>query len=150
VRNIYLPILAAIIFLGGCSGFMMQSNRESTITDSISTSAYKITYCGEGYMPKREAEKLAMQRASELVIRKGYTHFVIMQRSDKSVTCQLEDIPRDTYQKGMKSTYNESLAGPQNLVRPNIILNIQCYNKADAPKDAIDAKQYLINNPVAE
>jgi PBP1b-binding outer membrane lipoprotein LpoB len=148
MKSIYLPILVFVMLLSGCSGFMMQTNRESTTTEPISNSAYKVTFCGAGYMPKMEAEKSAMQRASELTLKKGFTHFAIIEQSVKSGTDQLEDIPRSTYQQGMKQSSGEKLAGPQNLVRPTISLKIQCYSIKDAPSGAIDAKQYLNDNPL--
>lgn len=115
---IYTSILAMALLLNGCSGFMMQTNRESTITESISPSVYKVAYCGAGYMPKAEAETFAMRSASGLVLRKGYTHFVILQKSDKSETCQLQDVPRNIYQQNLKQSSTESLAGPKTLRGP--------------------------------
>ena len=147
MKNIYLLVLAAFLFSSGCSGFMLQSNRESTTTEPISDSAYKVVFSGAGYMPKQRAENTAMIRASELTLKKGFTHFVIMQKSMGSGMNQLEDIPRDTYQKGMKQSSTERLACPQNLMRPVISLKIQCYSAKDAPTGAIDAKQYLNDNP---
>ena len=148
MKSINLAILVLVILLNGCSGFMMQTNRESTVTEPISSSVYKVTFCGAGYMPKNEAEKIAMQRASDLALKKGFTHFVVIEKSDKSGIDQMVDIPRNTYQQGMRQSNSERLAGPQNLVRPNISLKIQFYGKQDAPAAAIDAKQYLADNPV--
>ena len=139
-------LLALTLLACGCSGFMMQSNRESTTTEPISSTSYKVTFSGAGYMPKAKAENMALQRASELTLKKGYTHFAVFEKSDKSEMNQLEDVSRKSYLQSVKPTSGESLAGQQNLVRPKITLKIQFYSQNNAPAGAIDAKQYLADN----
>jgi hypothetical protein len=141
-------LLTLALLSSGCSGFMMQSNRESTTTEPISSSSYKVTFCGAGYMPKAKARTMALQQASQLTLKKGYTHFTVFDRSDRSEMNQLEDISRKAYLQGVKPTPEESLAGQQNLMRPKIVLKIQLFNQADAPAKAINAKQYLTDNPI--
>ena len=148
MKSNYTWILVLVMLASGCSGFMMQSNRESTTTEPISSSSYKVTFSGAGYMPKAKAESMSLQRASELTLKKGYTHFKVFDKTDKSEMNQLEDVSRKAYLQGVKPTSGESLAGQQNLVRPKIVLKIQLYNQTDAPADAIDAKQYLNDNPI--
>ena len=98
-------------------------------------------------MPKAKAETMALQRASELTLKKGYTHFEVFEKLDKSEMNQLEDVSRKSYLQGVKQTSGENLAGQQNLVRPKIILKIQLFNQTDAPANVIDAKKYLADNP---
>lgn len=148
MKKFNLWLFALALLANGCSGFMMQSNRESTTTEPISSTSYKVTFCGAGYMPKAKAESMALQRASELTLKKGYTHFAVFEKSDKSEMNQLEDVSRKSYLQGVKQTSGENLAGQQNLVRPKIILKIQLYNQKDAPANAIGAKQYLNDNPI--
>ena len=148
MKNLYLWILTLALLASGCSGFMMQSNRESTTTEPISSTSYKVTFCGAGYMPKAKAESMALQRASELTLKKGYTYFAIIEKLDKSEMDQLEDVSRKSYLQGVKQTSGENLAGQQNLVRPKIILKIQLYNQNDATANAINAKQYLSDSPI--
>jgi len=146
MRTICVALLAVFFLLNGCANFGLQSRNESMITEAISTSSYKVTFCGNAYMGQQEAEKLAMQRACELTLKKGYTHFIVSRRSDQSEICLLSDAPRGIFNSAPAKVTSGSFVGPQNLVRPNMALNIQCYAKENAPKDAIDAQQYLDEN----
>ena len=148
MKNLYIYLLALTVLASGCSGFMMQSNRESTSTEPISSSSYKVTFCGAGYMTKAKAESMALQQSSTLTLKKGYTHFTVFEKSDKTGMDQIGDISRKAYVQDVKLTSGESLAGQQNLVRPKITLKIQCFKQSDAPANAIDAKQYLNDNPI--
>ncbi|MDD5196261.1 MAG: hypothetical protein WC937_06625 [Candidatus Omnitrophota bacterium] len=133
----------SIVLLSGCSGFMMQSEKRSFVTEAISKSSYSVAFCGNAYMDQSEAEKLAMQRACEITLTKGYTHFEVLTKSDQSDICQIKDAPRASSKQIPSST---DFVGPQNIVRPNITLKIQCYPVKDAPKTAIDAQKYLDEN----
>ncbi len=141
-------LAAAILFLvlQGCSGFMMQSNRESVITESISPSTATVTFCGNAYMDKQEVEKLAMQRACELTLKKGYTHFVIKEKNDHSQVCSLTDKPKTESSGLLTSKRSEGVFSPQDLVRPNISLRISYYTAKNAPPEAIEAQAYLDKN----
>jgi hypothetical protein len=147
MKNKNLIALTLLFFLSGCSGFMWQSNRESTTTEPISDTTYKVTFAGSGYLSKAKAEKGAMQRASDLTLKKGFTHFAVIEKKDMTAPNQIEDIPRNTYDQKLSQSSTEKIACPQNLVRPKFTLIIQMFSAKDAPKDAIDAKQYLNDNP---
>lgn len=143
MRIFYIVLAGCFTLLNGCSGFMIQSEKKSFVTDSISKSAYSVTFCGNAYMEPSEAEKLAMQRACEITLTKGYTHFVVLTKSDQSEICRLEDAPR----LGSKQTPPSApFVGPQNIVRPNLMLKIECYTANKAPKSAIDAQKYIDEN----
>jgi hypothetical protein len=92
-------------------------------------------------MKRAEAERYTMQRACELALKKGYTHFVVLEKKDESDLGSFQDITRDTTITGIDKSEL-----PQGRIRPNIKLKIQCYNKADAPDEAIDAQNYLDEN----
>lgn len=140
MKALYIVLAGCLVFLAGCESFPLQSGKRSYVTESISKSVYSVTFCGNAYMDQAEAEKLATQRACELALTKGYTHFVILEKSDKSEICSLADRPRD-YSMGTQPS--ASFVGPQNLVRPNLSLKIECYPAKDAPDKAIDAQKYL-------
>lgn len=142
----YLTAVISLLIAQGCSGFMMQSNRESIITESLSPSTATVTFCGNAYMSKQEVEKLAMQRACELTIKKGYTHFVIKERNDHSEFCSLTDKPKTESSGPLASKRSEEIFSPQDLVRPNVALRISCYNTKEAPEGAINAQDYLDKN----
>jgi uncharacterized protein YceK len=142
MRNFCIYLIVGSVLLGGCSGYMLQSGKRSFSTESTSASGYNVSFCGNAYMNKNEAEKLTMQRACEITLTKGYTHFVVLKKTDQSEFCSFEDLPR----AGSKQASSNSLVGPQNIVRPNITLNIQCYKTKDAPEGAIDAQKYLDEN----
>jgi hypothetical protein len=143
MKMFYISLAFCLIFLSGCSGFMLQSGKRTFVTEKLSESSFSVNFCGNAYMNKAEAEKLTMQRACEITLTKGYTHFVILTKTDKSELCLLEDQPRTGSAHDPSS---DSFLGPQNIVRPNIILKIQCYKAIDAPQDAIDAQKYIDEN----
>jgi len=146
MRTLCVALLASFFLLNGCANFGLQSRNEYTVTEAISTSFYKVTFCGNAYMRQPEAEKLAIQRACELTLKKGYTHFVILEKSDQSEMCMLSDAPRGAYNNAPEKVTSGSFAGTQSLTRPNMTLKIQCYAKGQAPKESIDAQQYLNEN----
>ena len=139
MKILYLVMAGCFVFLSGCSGFIMRSEKRTFATESISKSAYSVTFCGNAYMDGSEAEKLTMQRACEITLTKGYTHFEVLTKSDLSETCAAEDTSRAHPKQA-------SFVGPQNIVRPNLTLKIQCYHAKDAPKTAIDAQKYIDDN----
>lgn len=141
MRGFYFSLSALIFILCGCEDYMLQGRRESVVTDSISKSMYSVTFSGAAYMKRAEAEKYTLQRACELALKKGYTHFVVLEKVDDSDLGSFQDISRDTTITGIDKSEL-----PQGRIRPNIKLKIQCYNKSDAPADAIDAQQYLDEN----
>lgn len=145
MNYIYLVIAVPCLLLSGCSGYMLQSQRETVFTESFPGSIFTVTFCGNAYMAQKEAEKYAMQRACELTLKKGCTHFLVLEKSDKSKLCMLEDAGRNTYASQTERSVPGSFVGPQSLERPNISLKIQCYGKR-IPADAIDAQQYLDEN----
>ncbi|MDD2679315.1 MAG: hypothetical protein PHO03_00730 [Candidatus Omnitrophica bacterium] len=143
MKILYIALAGSFLLLSGCSGFMIQSEKRTFSSEPISKSGYSVNFCGNAYMEPAEAEKLAMQRACEITLTKGYTHFEVLTKSDESEMCLLEDIPRG-YSKQKRSP--DTFLGPQNIVRPNITLKIKCYRANEAPKTAIDAQKYLDDN----
>lgn len=147
MKRYYLFSVILALALQGCSGFMMQSKRDSVITESISPSNATVTFCGNAYMDKQEVDRLVMQRACELTLTKGFTHFVIGEKMDQSQICPFVDKPISA-SSGPLSGSNRSQAvfGPQDLVRPNVSLNISYYTAENAPPGAIDAQAWLDKN----
>lgn len=145
MKKFILFLIGSFIFLYGCSGYMLQGKEDSVITDAVSESMFSVTFCGNAYMDKKEAKKYALQRASELCLKKGFTHFLILEENDQSEICMLQDTPRSAYPPGIKEGSSTGYFGPESLVRPNISLKIQCYRK-DAPAESIDAQKYLSDN----
>lgn len=145
MRILCVALMACLFLLNGCAEFGLQSRKESTTTEMISTSSYKVSFCGNAYMSQQEAEKYAMQRACELTLKKGFTHFAVLDKSDRSEVCMLSDVSRTASYTSTENVPN-SFAGPRNIIRPNMALKVQCYKKEQAPKDAIDAQKYLDEN----
>ncbi|MDD5506533.1 MAG: hypothetical protein PHR73_07265 [Candidatus Omnitrophica bacterium] len=143
MKILNIAIAGSILLLSGCSGYMIQSEKRSYVTEALSKSTYSVAFTGNAYMEQEEAEKLAMQRACEITLTKGYTHFDVLTKSDQSETNTIEDVPR-YYSREPKAT--GSFVGPQNIVRPNITLTIECYKAKDAPKTAINAQEYIDKN----
>ena len=143
MRNLYIYLIVYSVLLNGCSGFMLQSGKRSFSTEAISESVHSVSFCGNAYINQNEAEKLTMQRACEITLTKGYTHFVVLKKTDQSEFCSLKDTPRAG---STQASTPSSFVGPQNIVRPNITLNIQFYKAKDAPKEAVDAQKYIDEN----
>jgi hypothetical protein len=147
MKILYILVAGSFVLLCGCSGFMLQSGKKSYTTGAISKSVYRVSFSGDAYMDQSEAEKLAMQRACEIALTKGYTHFEVLTKSDQSETNMMEDLPRDySTQPKPQPVSADGFVGPRNIVRPNIVLKIKCYKTKDAPKDAVDAQKYIDDN----
>jgi len=146
MRYFALSLALITVLLSGCSSYMFQSDKTMTVTQPISKSVFSVSFCGNAYMAYRDAEKYAMQRACELTITKGFTHFLVLDKSDRSEICSLGDRPKRPYSPGMEEGYPEAVSGEGTLMRPNVTLKIQCFGKMDAPAEAIDAQKYLDEN----
>ena len=146
MRIFHIVTAGSIVLLCGCSGFMLQSDRETTFTESLSPSTLTVTFCGNAFMDQQDAEKYAMQRACETTLTKGYTHFVIEQRNDQSQMCYLTKTPVQGYPDNNKQMPYSATTGSQKMMRPNLSLTIRCYTAVKAPKGAIDAQKYLDMN----
>ncbi len=142
-KGFYIALAGCLIFLAGCESFPLQSGKRTYETEALSKSVYSVSFCGNAYMDQAEAEKLAMQRACEITLTKGYTHFDILSKTDQSEMCLLKDTHSSSSSQAPRSA---SFVGPQNIVRPNMTLKIECYAAKDAPKTAIDAQKYLDEN----
>ena len=145
MKSIYLSLILSFFILGGCASYPLQSKKEIISTESISSDRFKVSFCGNAYMDQKDAEKYAMQRACELVLKKGFTHFTVVKKTDESELCLLQDAPRELSTSGMGRVASGSSVGPQNLIRPNITLLVQCYG-TNPPADAINAQEYLNQN----
>lgn len=138
---------AALIILNGCSGFQLASQKKSVIVEKVSADSFKVNFCGNAYMSRQEVDKYALQRASELTLSKGYSHFVVLSKEDNSEICMLDRNMRYSTtiapQKSEKAPAEES----QTFIRPNVTLTIQLFHKGrKLPEGAIDAQDYLSRN----
>lgn len=137
--KIWQATAVVLIILYGCSGYQLSSQSKNVIVDTISPNTFTVNFCGNAYMSQKEVEKYALQRASELTLSKGCSHFVILKKRDDSEVCMLSS----------KERYSSTppLSDIPTFVKPNITLTIQCFSKgAKIPQDAIDAEQFLHEN----
>ncbi len=138
--------IICLLLIYGCAGYPLSSSKQATFTESVSKSLFTVTFCGNAYMSKKEAEKYALQRASEITLEKGFTHYVVVERKDASQFCMLKDVPRRESSQMQTETIGNT-EFPSNtdkgiMSRPNLTLKIQCY-RINAPEGAIDAQKYL-------
>ncbi len=132
--------IAGMIFLivlcAGCSSYQLAGTSMNTMVQRISQDTFSVNFCGNAYMNAKDAEKYAFQRAAEVTLSKGYSHFVVLTRRDDSQQCTLND-------PGEPNSLDSSLL----YVRPNVTLTFQCFSgKQKMPADAIDARHFLGSN----
>jgi hypothetical protein len=142
-------VLAGVVFLAilnGCSEFQLASSRKNVEVENISPKVFTVNFCGNAYMNQAEVERYALQRASEEVLSKGYSHFVIVKKRDDSEVCNLNSAGRSS--SGMPSERSASNQyNFQPFMKPNVTLTIQCFYKAEKiPEGAIDADEFLLKN----
>lgn len=137
---------AAIVVLNGCSGYRLASRTKNVIVDQISSDVFMVNFCGNAYMTQAEAERYALQRASEAVLSKGYSHFIVLEKRDNSELCELK--PRNEYDAASPLKTDKSSSGETlQFAKPNITLKVQGFFKdASMPEKAIDAGKFLEDN----
>ena len=140
-RDINIIIPAMLILLSGCSEYKLFSSREGTLVQQVSEAAFTVTFCGSAFMAQNEVDKYVLQRASELTLSKGFTHFMILSREDASEVCALKDVSAAASGGGQAQKAGKT----EVFYRPNMKLKIECY-RGSIPKDAIDAQQFLDEN----
>jgi len=140
-----MPVIF-ILLMNGCSSYQLSSSKKEAIVDKISPNAVTVTFCGNAYMNQKEVEKYALQRASVEALSKGCSHFVIVNKEDKSKICSLSS------GMGKKHIYSSSSKGSGSLsssdfVEPNVTLTIRCVPRGEKiPENAINAEQFLNEN----
>ena len=141
-----IVIAAGLLIMAGISGCILTGTKQTLFTEQISESVFTVTFCGNAYMAQKEVDRYAMQRASQLALEKGFTHFVVLKKNDESETCLLKDAPfkqsvvYETGTRGRTPTMTEENAY---MFKPNVTLKIRCYKQKDAPEGAIDAQKFL-------
>lgn len=144
--KIVLVIAAALMALCGCSSYQLTSQNTRMTVDNISPKTFTVNFCGNAYMQQKEVEKYALQRASEVSLSKGYSHFVVLKKSDNSELCMLNSAGTSGAESSSRSTAPSSYVF-QPFLKPNITLTIQCFSKGEKLMDgAIDAEQFLKEN----
>lgn len=137
-----LVIFILLLVLGGCAEYQFGSRSATAQVHAISTDTFEVNFCGNAYMTEKEVERYAMQRASDLVLSKGFSHFIVAGRKDASRVCQLSyRLP--AVPKTDMPTYMEY----EPFYVPNITLVIRAFNRgSEMPEHAIDAAAYLQMN----
>lgn len=140
-------ISSVFMILQGCSGFQLSGARKEAIVDRISPNTVTVTFCGNAYMKQEEVEKLALQRASLEALSKGCSHFVIMNKEDKSKICALGLGTDKNHLYDSAAAKNPGSLTLSDFVEPNVTLTIRCVQKGEEiPENAINAEEYLNKN----
>jgi len=135
-----VPVM--LVLLCGCSEYRLSGTKEGTLVQEVSDSTFSVTFCGSAFMSQSEVDKYVMQRASELTLDKGFTHFIILGKEDASETCSLKDVSHNQPEGGQAQRTEKTEAF---MYRPNMRLKIKCYRDS-VPKDAVDAQKFLDEN----
>jgi len=82
MKPIYLPLLAVLLTLGGCSTAQTLYRKESLWDmrggyndKKLADDRYKVTYGANGYVTKQQAQDLTTMRGAELCQAAGYDYF---------------------------------------------------------------------------
>ncbi len=135
-----------LIILNGCSGYQLSGRKETVSVMNISPKTFTVNFCGNAYMSKKEVEKYTFQRASEVALSKGYSHFVVLNKSDNSEMCMLNSGGQHDSVSG-SGVRDSSAYAFQPFMKPNLTLTIQCFSKGEKmPEGAIDADEFLRQN----
>ena len=141
IKKAIIILSGIIIFLHGCANYQFSSASKSTAIETISKDTFRVNFCAAISMSKEEIEKYAMQRASEITLSKGYSHFVVLNKRDDSQNCTLE-VKKKYDQKAQQEFSYESP-----YMKPNITLTIQGFSRStELPEGAVDAEQFLNEN----
>ena len=131
-----------LVFLSGCSGYQLAGERKNITVESIAAKTFTVNFCGNAYMNQKEVEKYAMQRAAEVTLAKGYSHFAVLRKNDKSQMCMLN--PSGSYSPAPSSRESYDF---QPFMKPNVTLTIQCFSANEKmPEGTIDAQKFLAEN----
>lgn len=140
-------LVSVLIILQGCSGFKMSSARKEVIIDKISPNTVTVTFCGNAYMNQKEVERYALQRASSEALSKGCSHFVIVNKEDKSKICALGSDMDKMHLYDVPSIKNPEPLDSSAFVEPNVTLTIRCVREGEEiPENAINAEEFLNEN----
>jgi len=144
--NVAAFAAVGLLVLSGCSSLQFAGQKKSAIVERVSPDTFTVNFCGNAYMSQKEAEKYALQRAADLALSKGFSHFVILSKNDDSRICPLDSRQRyGTMPSSEKDISSSQAAAP--FVTPNLTLTIRCFSGGGKmPEDAIDAEQYLKDN----
>lgn len=136
-----------LVILSGCASYQLSSEKKSTIVDKISPNVITVTFCGNAYMSQEEVERYTLQRASSEALAKGCSHFVILNKEDKSKICAVNSgMDKNGSYDSPAAQKPDSLTPPV-FVEPNATLTIQCIRRGEEiPEGAINAEEFLNKN----
>jgi len=134
------------IVLSGCAHYGLSSEAKSTIVDEISPNTITVTFCGNAYMSQEEVEKYTLQRASLEALSRECSHFIIVNKEDKSKICALPSAGKRHLYDAQPVEDPKPLI-PSHFVEPNMTLTIQCLFRGEKiPENAINAEEFLDEN----
>ncbi|MFA5157434.1 MAG: hypothetical protein WC532_08665 [Candidatus Omnitrophota bacterium] len=140
-------VILLILIISGCSGYQLSGGRKTTSVERISSDTFAVSFCGNAFMSADEAEKYALQRAAEVTLSKGYSHFIVVKKHDNSEVCMLD--LKESYSAPAHADSKTSVSADyQSFTRPNIALTIRCLSPAmeEAPEGSVDAAEFLRKN----
>ncbi|HEY8343320.1 MAG TPA: hypothetical protein VIK75_10080 [Calditerricola sp.] len=125
----------ALLLLAGC---VSQSEL------ALSQNVYRLDLNARGSIGISEAQSSAQRRAAELTLSKGYTHYIIADAKTYEGSSYVGNTPvygtMNSYGYGSVNLY-----GGQPIVqrRSNTSLIIVMFHEAEAPPNALDARQIV-------
>lgn len=138
-----------LILIQGCAGFQLSSQTKDVTVDKTSPNTFIVNFCGNAYMTQKEVENFALQRAAEVAITEGCSHFLVLEKRDDSEVCLLKPkIASKQPESITTSTEREAVYdGFLPYVKPNVSLKIRCLKARERiPEEAIDAEKFLREN----
>ncbi|MDD5583669.1 MAG: hypothetical protein PHV55_01250 [Candidatus Omnitrophica bacterium] len=143
-------LVILVVFLNGCTAYRLSGRTKNVSVDKTSPDLFTVNFCGNAHMTQAEVEKYALQRACQAALDNGYSYFFVIEKRDDSQICALTPAMTRMKEDVSASPSSTQVFGsypPAKFVTPNVTLKIKCFSdKTQAPKDAIDARQFLQDN----
>lgn len=129
---------STLLLLPGCSTNYKASGFNGGYSEIKTTpDSFIVTFTGNGFTTHEKVMQYALKRASELTLENGYKYFSVISSKDHSKSYDYSTTNKNT--RDFSSTYSGA------IIKPQLIMEIQCFNEKNIP-NMIDAEYFLHNN----
>jgi hypothetical protein len=151
-----LVTLALTIILSACATAYQPQGLSGGFTETqLDTNVFKVSFRGNGYTRAEKAEDLALLRSAELTLKKGFTHFVIVDSQYRERNGSYT-IPTQSYTTANASAYGNSAyvtahtttTGGQtiHISKPSTSNTIMCFKEKPNIQGLVYDAQFVCNS----
>lgn len=126
-----------VLMLGGCATAYKPEGHGGGFTDTkFGPNLFAVTVRANGFTSAERAAEIALLRSSELTLKNGFTHFIIVEKSQGASTSSFT-MPTTTYTTGnvnlvgntayLNSRSTTSGGETLNVSKPRVHYKIECY-----------------------